>query len=120
MVPILTSVHNNMQSGRNQHSESMVAYHSLEVSVSFDFSCLMEKYNFFVMFNMNNKDEPYITYVYGTDLFRPSHPPSEWLKIIFFEVTQNKFYDLILLLKVYILKYLIPKKNILWRSLCKK
>ena len=49
-----------MQSGRNQLSESMVTCHSLEVSVSFDFSCLMEKCNFFVMFNMNNKDEPYI------------------------------------------------------------
>ena len=49
-----------MQSGRNQHSESMVTCHSLEVSVSSDFSCLMEKCNFFVMFNMNNKDEPYL------------------------------------------------------------
>ena len=39
--------------------------------------------------------------IYGTDLFCPSHTPSEWLKIIFFEVTQNRFYKLIMLLKVY-------------------
>ena len=35
------------------------------------------------------------------DLFCSSHPPSELLKNYFFEVTQNKLYELILLLKVY-------------------